>query len=322
MTGPPRSGSPRSGLVRAAALHHPAHPRAHRYPAEAVEALRCPHCASHILPHDGLFDCPNGHVFDIARQGYVALLGAGARTDTGDSADMVVARAEFLAAGHYRPIASAVGAAMAGCRGPFLEIGAGTGYYLAAVLDAAALDSAGSAVAGIALDSSKYAARRAATDDRVVSVVADAWSALPVQDDSIAAVLSVFAPRSPAEIIRVLAPGGLLVAVTPQPGHLAQLRDRVTMLAVDEGKAQKLAESFTGSLGRIAADNIEFDLTLDHAAVSALVRMGPTARHLSTAELAAQIEGLPPELTVTAAVTVSVLTLVSEPGGTAVRHPG
>ena len=307
---------PRSGHVRAAALHHPAHPRDHRYPADALHALGCPHCAAHLTPHDGLFDCPNGHVFDIAKQGYVALLGAGARTDTGDSADMVAARAEFLGAGHYRPIGSAVGAAMAGRRGPLLEIGAGTGYYLAG-----ALDAAGSAVAGIALDSSKYAARRAATDARVVSVVADAWSALPVQDDSISAVLSVFAPRTPAEIARVLAPGGLFVAVTPQAGHLAQLRDRLTMLTVDEGKAQKLAESFAGSLALTAAETVEFDLTLDHAAVSALIRMGPTARHLSGDELVEQIGALPDQLTVTAAVTVSVFAL-SEPGGTAVRHPG
>ena len=205
-------------------------------PTKRSAALACPHCTSHLAPHDGLFDCPNGHAFDIAKQGYVALLGAGARTDTGDTADMVAARAEFLGAGHYRPIASAVGAALAGRRGPLLEIGAGTGYYLAA-----ALDAAGSAAAGIALDSSKYAARRAATDPRVISVVADAWSALPVQDDSVGAVLSVFAPRTPAEIVRVLVPGGLFVAVTPQAGHLAQLRDRVTMLTVDEGKAQKLA---------------------------------------------------------------------------------
>lgn len=311
MTGPPRSG-----LVRAAALHHPARPRDHRYPDESVDALACPHCTSHLAPHDGLFDCPNGHAFDIAKQGYVALLGAGARTDTGDTPDMVAARAEFLGAGHYRPIASAVGAALAGRRGPLLDIGAGTGYYLAA-----ALDAAGSAAAGIALDSSKYAARRAATDPRVISVVADAWSALPVQDDSIGAVLSVFAPRTPAEIIRVLVPGGLFVAVTPQAGHLAQLRGRVTMLTVDEGKAQRLAESFAGS-ALIGAEPMEFDLTLDRAAVSALIRMGPTARHLSSVGLVEQIGALPKVLTVTASVTVSMFGLVSEPDGTAVRHPG
>ncbi len=311
------TGSPRSGHVRAAALHHPSRPRDRRYPDEAVRALACPHCSSHLAPHDGLFDCPNGHAFDIAKQGYVALLRAGARTDTGDTADMVAARAEFLGAGHYRPIASAVGAAMAGRRGPWLEIGAGTGYYLAA-----ALDTAGSTATGIALDSSKYAARRAAADARVVSVVADAWSALPVQDHSIGAVLSVFAPRTTAEIIRVLVPGGLFVAVTPQPEHLAQLRERVTMLTVDEGKAQKLAESFAGSPALIRTETVEFDLTVDHAAVSALIRMGPTARHLSSDGLVEQIDALPDVLTVTASVTVSVFELVSEPDGKDVRHRG
>jgi 23S rRNA (guanine745-N1)-methyltransferase len=94
------------------------------------------------------------------------------------------------------------------------------------------------------------------------------------------------------------------------------------MLTVDEGKAQKLAESFAGSTALIGTERVEFDLTLDHAAVSALIRMGPTARHLSSDGLAEQIGALPDVLTVTAAVTVTVLALVSEPDGKGVRHPG
>jgi 23S rRNA (guanine745-N1)-methyltransferase len=113
-----------------------------------------------------------------------------------------------------------------------------------------------------------------------------------------------------------------LVAVTPQPGHLAQLRDRVTMLTIDDGKAAKVAESFDGPPALIAPEPVEFDMTLDHAAVSALIRMGPTARHLSSAGLAQQVGTLPEVLTVTASVTVSVLSPVSEPDGKAVPHPG
>ena len=52
--------------------------------------------------------CNAGHAFDVARQGYVNLLGAAA-PGSADTAGMVQARAEFLAAGHYRPFAEAVG---------------------------------------------------------------------------------------------------------------------------------------------------------------------------------------------------------------------
>ena len=77
--------------------------------------------------------CPAGHRFDLARQGYLSLLGPRSRTDTGDSADMVAARGQFLGAGHYRRIARAVADRVVA--GPVIEIGAGTGYYLAAAVD-------------------------------------------------------------------------------------------------------------------------------------------------------------------------------------------
>ena len=295
------------------------HPKAHRYPPTAVAVLACPHCGSDLVPDDGFFGCRNAHVFDIARQGYVALLGARARTDTGDNADMVAARVEFLRAGHYARIAEAVGAAVSigGTGGPVLEIGAGTGYYLAAALDAAGQDAC-----GIALDSSKYAARRAATDQRVISVVADAWAELPIRQRSVGGVLSVFAPRNPAEIVRILQPHGVFVGVTPQPHHLAELRERLAMLTVDEGKAARLAEAFAGELVPVGAESVEFEMVLGHPDVASLVRMGPTARHLSPAEQAEQIGALPTELTVTAAVTVGTFVPVSVRGGTTVQRPG
>ena len=311
------------GRVRPTALHpsallRPGH-RQHRFHAAAVSSLACPHCGAQIVVEDEIFCCASGHTFDVARQGYVALLGPRARTDTGDSADMVAARVDFLGAGHYRPIAEAIGV---GHRGPVLEIGAGTGYYLGAALGAApgaGLGAApghptgddptnqGDAALGIALDSSKFAARRTAADPRVLSVVADAWSVLPLQSGSMGTVLSVFAPRDPHEITRVLAAGGRLIAVTPTAAHLGELREKLEMLTVDDGKAERLAESFAGLLRPVARQDVSFRMQLTRADVSALVRMGPTARHLTRQALQDQVAALDEIETVTCAVTVSIL---------------
>ena len=95
--------------------------------------LACPHCSAALARDGGVVGCPAGHRFDVARQGYLSLLGAASRTDTGDSADMVAARAAFLGDGHYRPLADAIADRVEA--GPVLEIGAGTGYYLGGVLD-------------------------------------------------------------------------------------------------------------------------------------------------------------------------------------------
>jgi 23S rRNA (guanine745-N1)-methyltransferase len=261
----------------------------------ALAALACPHCGAELTPVDGALGCPHGHRFDIARQGYVTLLAARSRLDTADSADMVQARVEFLGSGAYDPILDAVAAAAP--PGLLLEIGSGPGSYL----DRALRRTGGS---GIALDSSKHAARRAAALSGVLAVVADAWAPLPVRSEAVDGVLSVFAPRVPAEIERVLRPGGVLVAVAPLPQHLAELRAPLGLLAVDEGKADRLADAVP--FPETGRHELVVPLTLDHAAASALVRMGPAARHSTADEIAARVAALPDPVTATAAVTVSV----------------
>jgi len=278
--------------------------------ARVLPMLACPTCGGGLAAVDGrVVGCGNGHRFDVARQGYLTLLGPRSRTDTGDSADMVAARAGFLGTGHYRHIARAVADRVVA--GPVVEIGAGTGYYLAAAVDRLTSGDqapAGLSTAGLAVDSSRYAARRAAAAHPFLgSVVADAWSALPVLTGAARTVLSVFAPRDPDEIARVLAPGGRLVAVTPQPEHLVEIREPLRMLTVDAGKAEQLATAFDGRLRVVERADLRAELRLSRADVGALVRMGPSARHVAPADLAAKAATLGEVTAVTTAVTISVL---------------
>lgn len=271
--------------------------------AAAVDVLACPHCRGPlaVVETDRVLGCPAGHRFDIARQGYVSLLGRRSRTDTGDTAAMVVARERFLGRGHYAAV-TAVLADQAVPAGPVVEIGAGPAHHLRGVLD-----GRGPGARGVAIDSSVPAARRAALDPRIASVVADAWSPLPLVDAGVAVVLSVFAPRDVAEITRVLRPGGRLLAVTPEPGHLAELREVVPLLAVDAGKSERLAEAFAGRLRLVERIEVTADLQLTPADVADVVGMGPNAHHLDAGALAATAEGLPDRTSTRLAVTVTVL---------------
>jgi len=54
--------------------------------------------------------CRRGHAFDLARQGYLNLTVGSARHGSADTSTMVSAREQFLAAGHYRPIADELAA--------------------------------------------------------------------------------------------------------------------------------------------------------------------------------------------------------------------
>ncbi|MFF0867568.1 putative RNA methyltransferase [Nonomuraea sp. NPDC003560] len=76
--------------------------------ADIVEHLICPVCHADVELAEGALRCARGHSFDVAKQGYVSLLTGSRPPGTADSAAMVAARAEFLAAGHYAPLAQAL----------------------------------------------------------------------------------------------------------------------------------------------------------------------------------------------------------------------
>jgi len=232
--------------------------------------LRCPHCAGSLHVDGNTLACERRHGFDVARQGYVNLLARAAPANA-DTPAMLRARAAFQEAGHYRPVARAVSGAL-GEAERILEAGAGTGYYLAAALDARP------DAVGLATDVSPAATKMAArAHSRMAAVVADTWSGLPIADETFDAVLCVFAPRNAAEFGRVLRPGGRLVVVVPTAEHLAELRDDYALLGVPVGKAAAVAQSFDGWAHRAERVEAELDLTADD--VANLIAMGPNAFH-------------------------------------------
>jgi len=271
-------------------------------PPAAVAALACPHCGQGLAADAAGLRCAAGHAFDRARQGAVTLLPSSGTAHPGDSAGMVADRVAFLAAGHYAGITRALGDAVLADGVPrvVLDVGGGTGAHLAGVLDRAP------GAAGVVLDVSRYATRRAArAHPRAMAVVADTWARWPVRDGAVDRVLVVFAPRNGAETARVLGPAGRLVVVTPTADHLGRLVAELGLLQVDPEKADRLDAALGPHLQRVGATAHREQLVLGHEAVRTLVGMGPHARHLDPAQLAARVAALPPQVAVEVAVDVT-----------------
>ena len=266
--------------------------------ADVVAFLRCPACGSALALAGPAVRCENGHSYDVARHGYVNLLkdkGAG----TADTAEMVGARADFLRAGHYEAIMRTVASEIDPGVGLIVDVGAGTGDYLAA-----ALASAPAAV-GLAIDVSVPALRRAGRLDRVGAAVADVWQSLPVRDGVADVVLNVFAPRNPGEFRRIVRPDGHLVVVTPQETHLAALTSALGLLTVEPNKLDRLGAALAPHFAPAGRWTVTGQLSLTHADVRALVAMGPSAHHIDERDLAERIAQLAEPFAVEFGVHVS-----------------
>lgn len=276
-----------------------------------TELLHCPVCAARVMIDDGGnpasagLVCGSGHRFDRARQGYVNLLTGRASSFVPDTAGMVAARADFLASGHYQPLAEAIADETASASGSrqrpaILDAGAGTGYYLGHLLKRLPTARA------LAMDISKFALRRAARAlPGALCIVWDVWRPLPVPSGSIDVVVNVFAPRNAAEYARVLSPGGRLLVATPLPGHLAQIREVASLLDVPE-KTGQLNRALQGHFVPESHRDIEVDLGLSPSDIRLAALMGPAAHHLDRAALEARLRVQPQQTSVTAAFRLSV----------------
>jgi 23S rRNA (guanine745-N1)-methyltransferase len=272
--------------------------------AAAAAYLRCPVCAGPLHLDGSQLACRRHHGFDVARHGYVNFTAGRAGPGTGDTSAMVAARDRFLRRGHYQRLAAAVQSLAArhdpGTPGLVVDLAGGTGHYLAGVLDALPHRD------GACIDLSVPALRRAArAHPRAAALGADIWRPLPLADRSASLVLSIFGPRHAAETGRILTPEGTLLIATPGLGHLRELQRPLGMISIDRRKAQRLAGAYR-DYGR-SVTSVSYQLSLDHADLTALVSMGPSARHITPQALATRIRSLPSPFTVTVDLQIRVL---------------
>lgn len=225
--------------------------------------LACPHCTQALSLDASGAVCPAGHHFDRAKEGYLNLLVGGRVSSTktpGDTAESLAARRRFLHAGWYSPIVEGLRTAIGSADGPILDVGCGEGYYLAQ-LDR--LDS-------YALDISKRAIQMTSKLLPSTQCVVGSAFRLPIQDQSLAVVFTVFAPHSIDEYVRVLRHGGTWVTVTPGPHHLKELRSQRDEKTIerDDRRAEPPVEAEH-------AERVQATLHLTDEAAHDLVMMTP-----------------------------------------------
>lgn len=230
---------------------------------------QCPLCAQPLRREEKRYVCPQGHSFDIARQGYVNLLTVQQKhsLDPGDTRQQVLSRRAFLESGFYAPISEALNQAALdyNAQGEILDVGCGEGYYSARL--AAAL---GAPLTG--LDISKEAIRCAAGQYKAYAWLCATAAHIPVPDGSVGTLSSLFALTLPGEFRRVLRKNGLFLQVLAAEDHLLGLKSIVYDVLTH--KQKDTAPALPG-FALLESRQIRFDFTAEGEQIQRLFAMTP-----------------------------------------------
>lgn len=222
----------------------------------------CPVCRAALQETEKGFLCISNHNFDKAKQGYVNLLMSNKQGTHGDDRLMVEARQSFLDKGYYSPMRTAVNDVL-GRNNTVVDAGCGEGYYTS-------LFAENNTVFGI--DVSKEALKKASRRCKNASFAVASIYDMPVLNESVDAVINIFAPDSPSEYLRILKENGRLITVTPMENHLMELKSAVYDNPYKNPYVSPEKNGFT----ILSSREIKFEITLDcNEDIISLFKMTP-----------------------------------------------
>ncbi|MBR5307757.1 MAG: methyltransferase domain-containing protein [Clostridia bacterium] len=212
--------------------------------------LICPKCKSPLTQTENTLKCGNNHCYDIAKQGYVNLV-LGSSKGSGDDKAMCQSRHKFHSEDYYNCLSRRLSeiCIQNNCKS-VLDAGCGEGYYLRMLRDAYVnQDKSFHSLCGIDLAKEAVALgakleKQIPEEHRIEYAVAGIFD-MPIADNSVDCLLSVFAPVPDKEAMRVLKKDGIMLVVSPGEKHLEGLKSAVYENIYDNETAQKDFEGFT-----------------------------------------------------------------------------
>lgn len=198
-----------------------------------VHNLACPLDGLPVQSNEKQYVCPNGHSFDVARQGYINLLPVQQKRskNPGDSEEMILARSAFLNAGLYRSIADqfndVTNDLLMTNLNPevcLLDAGCGEGYYLEYLLHHLEQADIKQDVSFIGLDISKPAIVAAAKRSTQITWLVASNKQPPVLLASVDIIFCLFGFPVYDSFRQLLKPAGKIILVEAGPEHLIELR--------------------------------------------------------------------------------------------------
>ncbi len=233
--------------------------------------LTCPVCGEPLKIEEKRAFCGKNHSFDKAKEGYFYLITKQGYSLSGDSAESVRARREFLNSGYYEVLARALVETVEkyGKDAKILtDACCGEGYYSGYIKKNSA-----SELSVTGFDLSKSAVKLAAKAYPENLFYTANISAIPQADSSADIMLHSFAPVHNGEFSRVLKNGGYLIDVIPAKRHLWQLKEVLYERPYENDEKSSVEEPFRLVESITASETV----TLDKNGVKNVLFMTPYA---------------------------------------------
>jgi 23S rRNA (guanine745-N1)-methyltransferase len=255
--------------------------------------LRCTvrGCGKELSRNDRSLRCPDRHSFDRAREGYWNLTQPQDKksSNPGDSEDAVMARHRWLQRGHAEGLIESLrewtAVSTDSSRG-ILDLGCGEGTFGKALFS-----SAPELYCGI--DLSRKAIRLASRGwPSATWVLANADRTLPIADQSVQKVMSLFGRRPVQEIGRVLAKDGELIVGMPGEDDLIELREEVHQSGIRRSRWEAIVDEMKAA-GLVLSQHKLWSEQIDLGAEEIADAMAMTyraVRHSESARLERVIE--------------------------------
>ena len=203
----------------------------HGMKSRTFHHLACPLDGEPLTRMERQLLCPQGHSFDLARQGYANLLPVQHKKsrEPGDSKAMVAARSAFLDSGLYaaiaaRLVATALTLLPEGQDLCVLDAGCGEGYYLDQLYRQLAARPGEGEFQLVGLDIAKPAIVAATRRNKAITWLVGSNVRPPLLPGTVDLVLCVFGFPAYESFAQLLKPGGHVLLVDPGEEHLIELR--------------------------------------------------------------------------------------------------
>ncbi|MCC6705928.1 MAG: methyltransferase domain-containing protein [Gammaproteobacteria bacterium] len=260
---------------------------------EPLTPFVCPLDGAPLAADEQGAGCEHGHRYDRAREGYLNLLPVQhkASRDPGDDKAMVAARRRIADGGHFAPLNEALFAWLReyAARGTLrvLDAGCGEGHTLASLASRAEQDHRPAQMRLAGYDISKWAVRAAARRTHKVAWAVASNRQPPLPPASVDVLLSLFGFAHWPSFAALLAPGGRLLTVDAEAGHLLELREVIypeVAIAAETLPPEALARGW-----RVArTHSVRYPLLLESpAALQDLVAMTPHGHRITASGRAA-----------------------------------